>query len=157
MNIVFRSVPKSLMAMLDCVPLSMASMRCEMGWPISILTPDNVFNLFLTSSINSDLLRSCSSNGASISDVLTPKACSSSSALPVFRATFLISGTESRSFSASRPIRSLSSRDSPGSVLTLMVSEPSLNEGRKLRPRVKKSAMAIIRQPPVHPKIQRLC
>ena len=35
-----------------------------------------------------------------------------------------------------RPIWSLSSRDIPGNALILIVSEPSLKEGRKLRPNV---------------------
>ena len=38
-NIRFRSSPNSLMAMLACVPLNMASIRWLMGCPISMLAP----------------------------------------------------------------------------------------------------------------------
>ena len=90
-------------------------------------------------------------NGASISDTFTPKACSSSSARPVLRPTVCISGTESRIFSAMRPILSDSARDIPGIVLTLIVKEPSLNGGKKLLPNVKNMITAATRTPPVIP------
>lgn len=123
-NMRFRSVPKSLMAMLACVPESMASMRCEMGCPISTFTPGRVLSLARISASTSSFDRLPSSNGASISEVFTPKACSSSSARPVLRATVWISGTESSSSSVRRPMASDSSSEMPGSVLTLMVNDP---------------------------------
>ena len=137
-NMRFRSSPKSLMAMLACVPLSMASMRWLIGCPISMLAPTMVESFCRTSLSSSRCERLSSSNGASISETLTPRACSSSSARPVLRATVRISGIESSSSSACRPMRSDSSSEMPGRVLTLIVNDPSLNEGRKLRPSVKK-------------------
>ena len=44
--------------------------------------------------------------------------------------------------SASVAILSLSSSDTPGSVPTLMVNEPSLNDGRNERPMVQKPTAA---------------
>ncbi len=52
----------------------------------------------------------------------------------------LTSGTDMMMRSASRPTASLWSSDIPGSALRLMVNDPSLNAGRKLRPSVKNSA-----------------
>ena len=132
----FRSLPNSLIAMLAFVPESMASIRWEIGWPISILAPFSSPNCFRTSARNSSLSRSCNSKGASISEVFTPSACSSSSARPVLRATVWISGIPRRIFSANPPIRSDSSSEIPGMVLILMVSEPSLKGGKKLRPKL---------------------
>ena len=141
-NILLRSSPNSLMAILACVPLSMASIRWLIGWPISILAPVITESFFLTSLSISSCERSFSSNGASISDTFTPSACSSSSARPVFLATVCISGIDSRIFSARRPILSDSSSDIPGKELMFIVSEPSLNFGRKLWPRVKNNPRA---------------
>ena len=132
-----RSSPKSLMAMPACVPLSIASMRWLMGWPISMLAPFMAARRWRMSSRSSSCERSFSSNGASISDTFTPNACSSSSARPVLRATVCISGIDKSISSARRPMRSDSSRDIPGIELMLMVNEPSLNFGRKLCPKVK--------------------
>ena len=137
------------MAILARVPESMASMRCEMGWPISIFTPGSTLSFSRMSARTSSLERSLRTKGTSISDTLTPSACSSSSARPVLRPTVCTSGTESRISSAIRPILSLSSSDMPGRVLTLMVNDPSLNGGRKLRPRVKKTISAATSTPPV--------
>lgn len=67
---------------------------------------------------------------------------SSSSARPVLRAVVFISGIDNMIFSASRPILSLSSRDMPGNVATLIVNDPSLNDGRNPLPSVKKHAIA---------------
>ena len=135
------------------VPESMASIRCDIGWPISTLTPGSVFSLALTSATTSFLERLPSSNGASISETLTPSACSSSSARPVFRATVFISGTVRRSSSALRPTLSDSSSDTPGRVLTLIVNEPSLNAGRKLLPRLKKIPNATANRARTAPKV----
>ena len=134
-NRVLRSSPNILTAIAACVPESMASIRCDMGWPISTLTPGRVPSFSRSSAMISLFGRPPNSNGASISEVFTPSACSSSSARPVLRATVFISGTESISSSALRPIASLSSSETPGSVLTLIVNEPSLNGGRKLEPK----------------------
>ena len=156
-NIRFRSSPKSLIAMLACVPLSMASMRWLMGWPISILAPVMTESLWRTSSNSSLCERSLSSKGASSSDTFTPKACSSSSARPVFRATVCISGMESRISSACRPILSDSSSEMPGKELTFIVNEPSLNAGKKLCPNVKKHPNATRKRASVLPTTVRLC
>ena len=134
-NIRFKSVPNSLIAIFASVPESIASIRWEIGCPISILAPLIVDNFLRTSFITSSRLRSCNSKGASISETFTPKACSSNSARPVFRATVFISGTCNSNASARRPIWSDSSKEIPGSELTLIVKEPSLNGGKKLRPK----------------------
>ncbi len=139
-NSLVRSSPKSFMAICASVPESMASIRCEIGWPISMLTPGRCDSLWRRSLTISLRERPWSRvYGASISLTFTPRECSSSSARPVLRATVRISGMDSIIFSASRPSWSLFSSDMPGRVLTLIVSEPSLNGGRKLRPRVKNS------------------
>ena len=96
----------------------------------------------MSSSTSSWLLPS-SLNGASISLTFTPRACSSSSARPVLRATVFISGTSSSSCSARLPMASLSSSEMPGSEEMLMVNEPSLNAGKKLLPRQKNTTNAI--------------
>ena len=143
--ILLRSSPKIFMAMLDWVPDSMASIRCDMGCPISMFTPGMTESLLRISFITCSLLRSERVNGASISEVFTPRACSSSSARPVLRATLFISGTVSSISSANFPVLSLSSNDSPGNALMFIVKEPSLNVGRKLRPIVKRAAMEMIK------------
>ena len=153
---VVRSGPKILMAMPALVPDSMASIRCEMGCPISTFTPGSVRSLARMSAITSSLLRSFSAKGTSISLVFTPKACSSSSARPVLRATSFTSGTCNSSFSACSPMRSLSSNDTPGSVLTLMVNEPSLKGGKNERPKLKNSTMVRVTTAPVPIKMARL-
>ena len=150
-NISLRSSPNSFMAMLACVPLSMASILWLIGWPISIFAPAMEESLCLTSASSSSCDLPSSSKGASISDTFTPRACSSSSALPVLRATVWISGIESRSSSAWRPILSDSSSEMPGSELILMVNEPSLNGGRKLCPNVKNSPRATMNRARVEP------
>ena len=155
-NILFRSSPNSLMAILALVPLSIASIRWLMGCPISIFAPVMVPNFSSTSAISSVRERSFSSNGASISDTFTPKACSSSSARPVLRATVCISGMDSRSSSARCPILSLSSSEIPGNELMLIVNDPSLNGGRNERPKVKKNPRAMMNSPMVLPKVTRL-
>ena len=120
-------------------------MRWLMGEPTSMFTPGISDSLWRMSARSSSFERSLSSYGASISEVFTPRACSSSSARPVFLPTTFISGTESNSSSALRPILSDSSREMPGKVLTFMVKEPSLNGGRKLLPRLANTAMAATR------------
>lgn len=156
-NIRFRSSPNSLMAMLALVPESMASMRWLMGCPISMFAPVMPPSFSRTSAINSWRERSFNSKGASSSDTFTPKACSSSSARPVFRATVCISGICNNNSSALRPMRSLSSSETPGSVLRLIVNEPSLKEGRKLCPSVKKHPSAMRNKATVLPSVTRLC
>ena len=156
-NILFRSSPNSLMAIPACVPLSMASIRWLIGWPISMLAPEMVESFSRTSASSSAWERSFSSNGASISDTFTPSACSSSSARPVLRATVCISGMESRSSSAWRPILSDSSSEIPGRELTFIVNDPSLNAGRKLCPRVKNSPRATQNSANVAPTTLFLC
>ena len=153
----FKSFPKSLMAILAFVPESIASIRWDIGCPISMFTPLRIPNCWRTSARNSSLLRLSRIKGASISETLTPKACSSSSARPVLRATVCISGISISISSVIRPILSDSSREMPGIVLTLMVSEPSLNGGRKLRPSPNMITRAKISKPPVIPIISFLC
>ena len=147
----FKSSPNSLIAILAFVPDSMASIRWLIGWPISTLAPTIVPSFSRTSATSSLRERSFSSNGASISDTFTPKACSSSSARPVLRATVCISGMESSSSSARCPILSLSSSEMPGRDDMLIVNEPSLNGGRNERPNVKKQASATANRPMVPP------
>ena len=65
----------------------------------------------------------------------------------------LTSGTDMMMRSASRPTASLWSSDIPGSALRLMVNDPSLNAGRKLRPSVKNSATLTAKSPPVLQRI----
>ena len=129
----------------------MASIRCDIGCPISRLTPDSTLIRWRMSAITSSLERSASTKGASISDALTPSACSSNSARPVLRATVCISGIESSISSALRPIASDSSSDTPGNVLTLMVKEPSLNAGKKLCPKLQNTTMAATKSEKVVP------
>lgn len=123
------------MAIFALVPDNMASIRWVMGAPISMFTPEIILIFSRISARTSSFERLPSIKGASISDVFTPKACSSNSARPVLRPTVCISGTERRIFSAIRPILSDSSSDTPGKVLMLTVNEPSLKGGRKLRPK----------------------
>ena len=135
-------LPNTLIAMLACVPESMASIRCVIGAPTSTAMPGTAASFSRTSASTSSLSRPASSKGASISDVFTPSACSSSSARPVLRPTVFISGTESNRRSTLWPILSDSSKDMPGSVVTLMVNEPSLNGGKNPLPMVQNRAMA---------------
>ena len=128
-----------------------------MGCPISMFAPLISPNLARTAARNSSRLRSPSSKGASISDVFTPKACSSSSARPVFLATVRTSGNSSNICSASNPILFDSSNDMPGIVLTLTVSEPSLNGGRKLRPSPNISTSVSTNSAAALPSTARLC
>ena len=60
-----------------------------------------------------------------------------------------------RARSALRPILSDSSREMPGSVLTFMVNEPSLNGGRKLRPKLKKKNSVMTSTTNVEPSTMR--
>ena len=101
----------------------------------------------------SSLLRLLSTKGTSSSLVFIPKACSSSSARPVFRATSFTSGTCKSSFSASLPIWLLSSSEMPGSELMFMVNDPSLNGGKNERPSVKNTMSVIITNVAVEAKI----
>jgi len=155
-NILFKSSPKSLMAIFALVPDNIASIRWLMGWPISIFAPEIIDSFLRTSAISSLRDLSFRIKGASISDTLTPNACSSSSALPVLRATVCISGIESKACSACNPKRLLSSSEIPGSELTLIVNEPSLKEGRKLLPRFRNVTSAAINKTAVPASTMRL-
>ena len=135
----------------------MASIRWLIGCPISTLAPTIVPNLVRTSAMSSLRDRSFNSNGASISETFTPRACSSSSARPVLRATVCISGIESNNSSARCPILSLSSNEMPGREEMLMVNDPSLKGGKKERPNVKKQINATINRPIVLPNTLFLC
>ena len=128
-----------------------------MGWPISILAPGISESFSRISRTISPRVRSLSVYGASISETLTPNECSSNSARPVLRAVVRTSGTDSINFSASAPILSLSSSDIPGRVEILMVIEPSLKDGRKLRPRVKNNAIAATNRTPTPVSTAREC
>ena len=139
------------MAILARVPDNIASIRCEIGCPISIFTPDKTLSFSRISANTSSFERFLSTKGASISDTFTPKACSSNSARPVFLPTVCISGIDNNMFSAIRPILSDSSNEIPGSVLILIVNEPSLNGGRKLRPNVKNITTVATNTTPVPP------
>ena len=154
--IVCRSSPNSFIAILARVPDSMASMRWVIGAPTSTIIPGTSCSLCLTSSSTSSFERSPSTNGASISDTFTPRACSSSSARPVFLPTVFISGIVSSSFSTRCPMRSDSSSDTPGSVLTFIVNEPSLNGGRKLRPSDRNSTIVTRTTAAAAPSMPRL-
>ena len=140
--ILLRSVPKTLMAIFDCVPDSIASILCEIGPPISIFTPGRTESFSRTSSVSACLLLPFSSKGHSNSEQFTPNACSSSSARPVLRPTVIISGILMRISSAWSPSLSDSSSDIPGTELMAMVKDPSLKAGRKLRPREKNMTSA---------------
>lgn len=156
-NIRFRSSPKSLMRCWPSYRKAWRRSRCEIGWPISTLMPLTWERRSRTSAMNSARERSSSTNGASISEAFTPRACSSSSARPVLRATVWISGTVSRISSTVRPIRSLSGKEIPGWVAMLMVSEPSLNPGRKLRPIPRKSTTPATNNTHTEASTPRLC
>ena len=143
--------------MLAFVPLSIASIRWLIGWPISTFAPTIVPNFSRTSATNSLRERSFNSNGASISETFTPSACSSSSARPVLRATVCISGMLSSNSSARCPILSLSSNEMPGKEDMLIVNEPSLKGGRNERPNVKKHTRATTNKPIVLPSTIFLC
>ena len=156
-NILFRSSPNSLMAIFAFVPDNMASIRWLIGCPISMFAPVIVPSFSRTSATSSLRERSPSSNGASISDTFTPNACSSSSARPVLRATVCISGMVNSNSSARCPILLLSSSEIPGRELILIVNEPSLKEGRKLRPSVKNTPSATMKRAIVPPSVTRLC
>ncbi len=154
---VCKSGPNTFTAIWASVPDSMASMRWDIGCPISMFAPGMVDSFSLTSLATAPRVRPLSSiYGASISETLEPSACSSSSARPVLRATVLTSGTSRMSSSARRPMRSLSSRDMPGNALTLIVNDPSLNDGRKPRPRVNSTIVASIKIIPVAPSTMRV-
>ena len=121
--------------MLALVPESMWSIRCPMGCPMVMLASETALNFSRTSFMNSSLLLSSKTKGASISAAFTPCACSSNSALPVLREVIEISGTDSRIFSILFPILFDSSSDMPGKLTALIVNVPSLNSGKKLRPK----------------------
>ena len=107
------------------------------------------FNFSLISANSSSLERPSRINGASISEVFTPKECSSNSARPVLRPTVCISLMLSSSVSTNRPILSDSSKEIPGVVFTVIVKDPSLKGGRKFRPKVKNITIADINRSPV--------
>ncbi|MBA7580000.1 hypothetical protein ES708_21886 [subsurface metagenome] len=86
---------------------------------------------------NSSLERSFNSKGTSISETFTSKVCSANSARPVLREVVITSGIVSKTFSASFPILSDSSKETPGMVAIFIVREPSLNGGKKLRPKLR--------------------
>lgn len=91
-----------------------------------------------TSANTSARLRSFNTNGTSISEVSVPRACSSNSARPLLRDTTTTSGTFINSASASSAIRTLSSSEVPGIAEIEIAIDPSLNGGRKFRPKVAK-------------------
>ena len=140
------------MAILTLDPDNIALIRWVIGVPISIFTPGITFIFSRISANTSSFERLSSTNGASISEVFTPNACSSSSARPVLRPTVCTSGTDNRISSAIRPILSDSSSEIPGRVLMLIVNEPSLNGGRKLRPNEAIIINAAINIAPIPPK-----
>ena len=140
-NSLFKSAPNILIATLALDPESIASILWDMGCPISRLTPDRSSSFFRSSLATTSLFLSSNTKGASISETFTPKACSSSSARPVFRTVVCTSGMVKIISSAIRPILSDSSNEVPGVVATLMVNEPSLNGGRNDRPKVVNRAM----------------
>ncbi len=133
-NILFKSVPKILMAMFALVPESMWSMRCPSGCPTVAAIPGIRAIVSRTSAINSSRLRSSSLKFASISALFTVCECSSNSPRPVLLAVLSISSIVNNSVSTKLPRRLLSSNEVPGWVTTDKVREPSLNSGKKLRP-----------------------
>ena len=129
-----KSKPNILMAILARVPESIWSIRWAMGCPKVMLTPGATLNLFRTSSKNSSFVLSSRTKGTSISEALTPCACSSSSARPCLLVTTSTSGISNSIVSINLPVLLLSSKDIPGGPTTLITKEPSLNSGRKLLP-----------------------
>ena len=150
-----RSVPKSLMAMLARVPDSMWSMRWPSGWPTVAAMPGMDARVALTSAMNSSLLRPPRLKLTSISALLVACECSSSSPRPVRRDVLLTSGIFSSSRSMALPSSLLTSSDTPGCVTADMVSEPSLNSGRKLRPMRANSTTATTSSAAVTPSTAR--
>ena len=142
MYILFRSEPKILMAIFARVPESIWSILWEIGWPMVTLASLICESFSLTSSKNSSRLLSSKRKGTSISDELTPCACSSNSARPVLRVVEITSGILNRASSTLLPILLLSSSDSPGNETAAMVSAPSLNSGKKLLPNWVKAKIA---------------
>ena len=120
--------------MLERLPDSMWSMRCEIGWPTTICVPGTLARSARSAARKSSLLRSPIFSVTSISEADTSMACGSPSARPVRRAVATTSGCDSRMFSTMRPRRSDSSSEVPGSVAVPTVSVPSLKSGRKARP-----------------------
>ena len=116
-------------------PLVLLHGWMPIGCPMVMFAPETLANFARTSSMNSARVRSLSTNGASISAAFTPWACSSSSALPVRRVVVWISGILSSSASTRLPILLLSAKEMPGKLTEEMTSEPSLNSGKKLRPK----------------------
>ena len=101
-------------AMPAVVPLSMASIRWLMGCPISMFAPDMTDNLRRTSSKTSVWLRSSNSMVLLFPIRSRREHARPVPPVPVLRATVLISGMESNSSSACRPILSDSSKEMPG-------------------------------------------
>ncbi len=157
LNILFKSVPNTLIAMLARVPEIMWSIRCPSGCPTVAAMPGTPAIFLRTSIINSSLLLSLRVNRASTSALFTVCACSSNSPHPVRREVLTISGMESNSVSTKFPNRLLSSNEVPGLQTTDKVSEPSLNSGRKVRPKVEYK-ISETRNSPNEAKIKiRLC
>ena len=120
-----------------------------MGCPIVISMPGINARSSRRACRNCSLFFSPSSKETSISDDSTPWECSSSSALPVRRATDRTSGWLRIVFSAIAPRESDSASEVPGRVTALMVNAPSLNWGRNEWPRKVEATMAAMRSAPL--------
>ena len=156
-SISFRSAPKSLMAILACVPERIWSIRCPNGWPTIQTTPGTLRNRLRTSSMISAFERLPFMKLTSISDELVDCECSSSSPRPVRRVVLVTSGTICNCRSMILPRWSLSLSETPGLHTAVIVNEPSLKSGKKLEPNVKKVTRARIKSIPVPLRTRRLC
>ena len=129
---VSRSSPYTFSAIWARTPESRWSSRCEMGCP-TLVAAGRVASRVRMSWTTASRLRSDTLRSMSISEECTPSACSSSSARPVLRPTWMTSGTCSASCSASVPMRLDSASDVPGLSNTLTVNVPSLKGGKNER------------------------
>ena len=134
LNILFKSVPNTFIAIFARVPEIMWSIRCPRGCPTVAAMPGTPVIFLRTSIINSSLLRSFNVKFTSTSALFTVCECSSSSPRPVRRAELTTSGIDNNSVSTKLPNRLLSSSEVPGLQTTDKVKEPSLNSGKKVRP-----------------------
>ena len=135
------------MAILARVPESIWSMRCPSGCPTVKAIPGIPDSLLRTSAKNSSRGRPLRVKLTSTSALLTVCECSSSSPRPVRRHVLPTSGIDNISFSTRLPSLLDSPREVPGCVTTESVKAPSLNSGKKLRPKLRKTSRATTKNP----------
>ena len=129
-----RSCPNSFTATCARIPDMMWSRRCEIGCPTMTATPAMCARRSRTSAITASRSRPPVLRLTSISEELTPSACSSSSARPVRRDVCATSGISRSIRSAIFPSRLDSVSVVPGSESRLTVRVPSANGGRNSPP-----------------------